>query len=63
MKKGIDIMDVLNAMSFYIGVQNLEENLSQKDADNLIRSAVNDIHTHLQQQDSKIDMILEAIKK
>ena len=33
-----NLMDNLNVASFYIGLKNLQENLSQSDKDDLIRS-------------------------
>lgn len=57
-----DLMDAVNLLSFYIGIENLEENLTQNSASDLLEKAVGDIHEHLQKQDDKIDMILEVIK-
>lgn len=59
----IELMDVLNILSFYIGLINLEENLSQDNASKLLDNAVQDIHQHLKMQDSKLDLILERINK
>ena len=56
-----DILDILNILSFIIGVKNLNENLSQGTAGDLLSAAVNEIHSHLQEQDHKIDLILEKL--
>lgn len=55
------IMDVLNILSFIIGVKNLNENLSQHTAGDLLSAAVNEIHDHLAEQDHKIDLIMEKL--
>lgn len=57
----LDVLDILNVLSFYIGVKNLDENLSQTTAGNLLDKAVEDIHKHLEEQDNKIDMILKEL--
>lgn len=57
----LDVLDILNVLSFYIGVKNLDENLSQTTAGNLLDKAVEDIHKHLEEQDTKIDMILKEL--
>ena len=57
----LDVLDILNVLSFYIGVKNLDENLSQTTAGNLLDTAVEDIHKHLEEQDNKIDMILKEL--
>lgn len=59
--KQYDVLDVLNILSFLIGVKNLEENVSQTDVTKLVNTAINDIHEHLKMQDQKIDKILEAV--
>lgn len=62
-KREFDIMDMLNILSFYVGIKNLDENLTQNDATSIIENAVEDIHNHLQEQDEKLNFILEALKK
>ena len=57
----LDVLDILNVLSFYIGIKNLGENLSQTTACNLLDKAVEDIHKHLEEQDNKIDMILKEL--
>lgn len=59
--KQIDILDLLNILSFVIGVKNLNENLSQNTAGDLLSAAVKEIHDHLSEQDRKIDLILEKL--
>lgn len=56
-----DILDILNILSFIIGVKNLNENLSQNTAGDLLSAAVNEIHDHLAEQDHKIDLIMKKL--
>ena len=62
-------LDIITLISFVIGLQNLEMNITQEDMqntterlDSALRKEVRDIHRHLQEQDDKIDMILEELK-
>lgn len=62
-------LDIIAIASFIIGVENLNENLTQGDKQDLqnqlseeLNRVVTDIHSHLQLQDEKIDIILEALK-
>lgn len=59
--KQLDILDILNILSFVIGVKNLNENLSQNTAGDLLSAAVKEIHAHLSEQDRKIDLILKKL--
>ncbi len=56
-----DILDILNILSFVIRVKNLNENLSQNTARDLLSPAVKEIHEHLSEQDRKIDLILKKL--
>ena len=65
----LTFLDVLSILSFFIGVQNLGLNATQGDMqeaterlDKALRKQVEDIHTHLQKQDEKIDHIIEVIE-
>lgn len=57
----IDVLDMLSILSFYIGIKNLDENINQNDLQEMLNTAIEDIHTHLEEQDKKIDKILEVI--
>ena len=63
-------LDLITVISFVIGLQNLELNISQNDlqeqtqdingaADRLVKDALEEIHRHLQEQDAKIEILLE----
>ena len=61
-------LDTLSLISFFIGMSNLGENLNQSDKQDLQKDLtdkmniiLNEIHSHLQQQDDKIDLILKEL--
>ena len=58
---GIEFLDILNILSFIIGIKNLNENLSQGKVADLLSAAVDDIHKHLAEQDRKIELILDIL--
>ena len=65
-----EFLDVLNFLSFIIGVINLQENLTQSDKQELLNqfgtqthTILKEIHTHLEQQDDKIDNILKRLEE
>lgn len=65
----LTFLDTINLISFMIGVMNLNENLTQGDKQDLLKTfsqeaerLLNEIHHHLQEQDEKIDIILEELK-
>ena len=61
-------LDMVALLSFFIGIQNLDLNVTQEDAQNLQQNVadkanliLNEIHRHLEEQDNKIDRILEVL--
>lgn len=65
---GLGFLDLLNIASFCIGLMNLEENMTQGDKQEIMQEfdhktsqLLNEIHNHLEQQDKKIDAIMEKI--
>lgn len=62
--------DALNLASFIIGIMNLQENLTQGDKQDLLEefndqahALLDSINSHLQEQDAKIDRILEILER
>ena len=62
-------IDFLALVSFWISLQNLELNLTQKDKQDLenelsekSEQLLDEIHGHLTEQDRKIDLILERLE-
>ena len=61
-------LDTISLISFMIGLMNFNENLTQGDKQDLLETfsqkaddLLNEIHSHLQEQDEKIDRILEEL--
>ena len=61
-------LDILSIMSFCIGLQNLDmnstqEDMQQADHNSAIRAdrILKEIHSHLEEQDRKIDLIMEVL--
>lgn len=66
----LDFLDILNIMSFIIGLMNYDENLTQNDKQDLMQELnaksdklLAEIHRHLTEQDKKIDNILKEVRK
>ena len=65
LEKQLDFIDILSIASFVIGLQNLNENMTQGDKQDLQEELSNkadlllrEIHSHLESQDDKLDKIL-----
>ena len=63
-------LDTLSILSFCIGMMNLNENLTQGDKQDLQKQLsektellLNEIHSHLKEQDKKLDKIMEVVSK
>lgn len=61
-------LDLINLVSFVIGLENLELNVSQDDLqkeserlDKSMRENVEEIHRHLEVQDRKLNQIMELL--
>lgn len=68
MNEQLEFLDILNILSFVIGLMNYNENLTQSDkqelmaeVDNQTKLMLKDIHSHLREQDIKIDKIIERM--
>jgi len=66
--KQLEFLDIISIASFVIALQNLEENVTQGDKQELLEELSNatskllsEIHAHLEEQDLKINKILEAL--
>lgn len=55
-------LDIISLMSFFVGIQNLDMNITQEDVQNTADQILREIHSHLEQQDEKINQILEMLK-
>lgn len=59
--KQYDLLDAVSMVSFIIGILNFAENVDQSAVDNLVKSAVEEIHEHLESQDRKINAIVALL--
>lgn len=57
------ILDAMAIISFLVGMANYEENITQSQLQETAKGIMSDIHTHLKEQDNKIDRILELLEK
>lgn len=58
-----NFMDILSIFSFVIGLKNYEENIDQSQLQEIAQGIMSNIHRHLQEQDDKIDRILELLEE
>ena len=65
-----DFLDFISLMSFGIALQNLDYNITQEDMQQADHNSaeradkiLQEIHSHLQKQDDKIDTILERLEE
>lgn len=63
-------LDTISLLSFFIAIMNLNENLTQGDKQELQKdlaektdNLLKEVHEHLEDQDKKIDRILEELSK
>ena len=55
-------LDALTFIGFMIGIMNYQENVGQTDVQSMIKCALSDVHSHLKEQDEKIDHIIELLE-
>lgn len=58
----LSIADALGLVSFLLGIANYSENLSQTQFQDELHKAVQELHSHLESQDNKIDQILSLLQ-
>ena len=65
----LDFLDLITIMSFVIALQNLDENITQSDKQELQHDLadkadllLNEIHSHLEKQDIKLDHIIKRLE-
>jgi hypothetical protein len=66
--KQLTFIDILSVASFLIALENLDENMTQNDKQELQSDLVNksnsilkEIHSHLEEQDRKLDAIIKRL--
>lgn len=58
-----NILDAMTVVGFLIGLANYEENITQSDLQDMMKCMLKNVHEHLEEQDNKIDNILELLKE
>ena len=58
----LSILDIISLINFFIGLKNLNENTQQGSVQEVIQKQTKDIHTHLNNQDKKIDEIIKRLE-
>lgn len=61
-----NVMDILNVLSFIIGLQNLNLNITSQDLDKQTKTILDEVHAHLANQDKHLeeqDVILKKQEK
>lgn len=64
------IIDLLSAISLMIGIANYGQNLNQNDKQELMKAAIagisaatDELHSHLKNQDAKLDKIISMLEE
>lgn len=58
-----NLLDAMTVVGFMIGLANYDENITQSDLQDAMKNILNGIHEHLEEQDNKIDAILNLLKE
>lgn len=58
-----NLLDAMTVVGFMIGLANYDENITQSDLQDAMKNILNGIHEHLEEQDNKIDDILNLLKE
>lgn len=61
--KQLNMLDVMSMISFFLGIANYSENIGQSDMQEVITKFIQDMHNHLQEQDKKLDHIIELLER
>ena len=57
------MFEAMTVVGFLIGLANYDENITQSDLQDVMKCMLKDVHEHLEEQDNKIDNILELLKE
>lgn len=56
-----DVLDAMAVVGFLIGIANYQENIDQSQLQETAQTIIKEIHSHLKEQDSKIDEIYKYV--
>lgn len=62
MSRNNGFYDAMAMTSFLLGMANYNENISQSQLQEIAENIIKDVHNHLQQQDDKIDYIINLLE-
>lgn len=57
------ILDAIAIVSFLVGLANDSENVDQSQLQETVNEAVLDIHSHLKEQDEKLNFLLNKLQE
>lgn len=57
-----NLLNAVAMVSFIMSLANYSENLDQSSTQDMLNKVVGDIHSHLKEQDEKIDKIMDILK-
>ena len=57
-----NLLEAVTMVSFIMSIANYSENLDQSSAQDMLNKVVRDIHSHLKEQDKKIDKIMDILE-
>lgn len=57
-----NLLEAVTMVSFIMSLANYSENLDQSSTQDMLNKVVGDIHSHLKEQDDKIDKIMDILE-
>jgi len=57
----LTFLDIVTIVSFMVALENLDENIDQNQLAEQLNRVLAEVHSHLEEQDRKIDKILEVL--
>ena len=57
-----NLLNAVAMVSFIMSLANYSENLDQSSTQDMLNKVVGDIHSHLKEQDEKIDKIMDILE-
>lgn len=63
MNQQLEFLDILTILSFVLQIQNQSNIIGMSDVQDEVNRAINEIHAHLEEQDRKLEELLERMGK
>ena len=58
----LELLDILTILSFVLQLQNQNNIIGMRDVQREVDRAIGEIHAHLEEQDRKIDFLIEGMQ-